>query len=191
MRILAGLVGGLLLLAGLYPVVQIRQQVTKMQEQQKKLQKDLQRLNSSQGDITSLLAEQAHLTELAGFGGELDKFKIINSAIIIELASATPSQIFLTEATFNTDASPPTFRLQGHADNSDSVFEYLNILGKSMIFATPVLESTNEMPIDDTRYFIRFALNGKIKVDELKKMAGIETEPGSPEEPAGEENFFE
>ncbi|MBU1109832.1 MAG: pilus assembly protein PilM [Candidatus Riflebacteria bacterium] len=191
LRIVAGLLGGLLVLAGLYPVVKIRQKVTQSKDQQKKMQDDLKRLNSSQGDITSLLAEQSRLTSMAGLDGELNRYKIINSAIIVELASATPSQIFLTDATFNTDAKPPTFRLQGHADNSDSVFEYLNILGKSPIFDTPVLESTNEMPIDDTRYFIRFALNGKIKAEELKKMAGIASESQTPDENLGEDAFFE
>ena len=182
LRIVAGLLAGLLVLAGLYPVIQIRQKVSKSKEDQKKMQQNLQRLNSSQGDITGLLAEQARLTGLQSFGGELSNLRIINSGIIIELASATPSQIFLTEATFNTTTQPPTFRLQGHADNSDSVFEYLNILGKSAVFVTPVLESTTEMPIDDTRYFIRFALNGKINTEALKKMAGIETEAAGDDE---------
>ena len=194
LRILAGLLAGILALAGLYPVLKIRQKVNDSKESQKKMTKDLQRLNASQGDITALLAEQTRLGGLQSLSSELGKLRIINSGIIIELASATPSQIFLTEITFNTTITPPTFKLQGHADNSDSVFEYLNILGKSTVFDTPALESTTEMPIDDTRYFIRFALNGKINVEALKKMAGIDTGETSDEgdgDDSGGGDFFE
>ena len=61
----------------------------------------------------------------------------------------------------------PGFRLQGHADNSDSVFEFLSELGKSELFHSPILESSQEVPIDETRYFIRFVLNGKIHGNKL------------------------
>ncbi len=192
LRIIAGLLAGLLLLAGLYPVIKVRQKVNQAKEDQKKMRKNLAHLNSSQSDITGLLAEQQKLEGLQSLGKEVKKLRVLNSGIIIELASATPAQIFLTEATFNMTAAPPTFKLQGHADNSDSVFEYLNMLGKSQAFQTPALESTTEMPIDDTRYFIRFALNGKINTEALAKMAGLvneETDLGA--EYAGEEDFFE
>jgi type IV pilus assembly protein PilM len=189
LRIVAGALGGILLLAGLYPVIQIRQKVSAAKEMQKKLQRDLANLSSSQGDIGELLNEQTSLGQLAALGYELEGFRTINSGLIIELASTTPSQIFLTSATFNTQTEPNTFRLQGHADNSDSVFEYLNVLSKSAIFVDPALESTTEMPIDETRYFIRFALNGKINVEELRKMAGLEPLGEPPAEPVAEEAY--
>lgn len=193
LRILAGVLAAILLLIGLYPVIKIRQKVTQAKDDQKKMKRELSNLNSSQGDVASLLAEQTRLTNLQSFGDELNKLRIINSGIIIELASATPSQIFLTEVTFNTNVNPPTFKLQGHADNSDSVFEYLNMLGKSKIFETPALESTTEMPIDDTRYFIRFALNGKINTGALNKLAGLSSESnndGGSEDDVTSEDFY-
>ncbi|HAE38722.1 MAG TPA: hypothetical protein DCG57_08800 [Candidatus Riflebacteria bacterium] len=190
LRILTGLIAGILLLAGLYPVVKIRQAVTQSKDNQKKIQRELNELNASQGDITQLLSEQARLTGLQSFGIELDRLRIINSVIIIELASSTPSQIFLNNANFNSQSDPPTFRLQGTADNSDSVFEYMNILSRSPIFESPALESTQEMPIDDVRYFIKFALNVKIKREELRKMVGLEPEQEvSVDAPVAEESF--
>lgn len=177
LRILAGVLAAILVLIGLYPVFKIRQKVNDTKNMQKKLQRELADLSTSQGDINEVLAEQAKLTSMQNFGIEVERMRIVNSAIILELASTTPSQIFLSNATFNSQAQPPTFRIQGTADNSDSVFEYLNILAKSPIFQDPALESTQEMPIDDTRYFIRFALNGKINKAELRKAAGLEPEP--------------
>lgn len=190
LRILTGLLAGILLLVGLYPVVKIRQAVTQSKDNQKKIQRELNELNASQGDITQLLSEQVRLTGLQSFGIELDRLRVINSAIIIELASSTPSQIFLNNASFNSQSDPPTFRLQGTADNSDSVFEYMNILSRSPIFESPALESTQEMPIDDVRYFIKFALNVKIKRGELRKMVGLEPEQEvSADAPIAEEVF--
>ncbi|KAF1080010.1 MAG: hypothetical protein GQF41_3686 [Candidatus Rifleibacterium amylolyticum] len=177
LRILAGVLAAILVLIGLYPVFKIRQKVNDTKNMQKKLQRELADLSTSQGDINEVLAEQSKLTSMQNFGIEVERMRIVNSAIILELASTTPSQIFLSNATFNSQAQPPTFRIQGTADNSDSVFEYLNVLAKSPIFQDPALESTQEMPIDDTRYFIRFALNGKINKAELRKAAGLEPEP--------------
>jgi hypothetical protein len=63
------------------------------------------------------------VTKLEDFPNELKRLKITNSRLLIELASSTPKQIFLTSAEFNTAAAEPFFKLLGHADNSDSVFE--------------------------------------------------------------------
>jgi Tfp pilus assembly protein PilN len=190
LRILAGVLAAILVLAGLYPVFKIRQKVNDAKNQQKKLQRELGDLSTSQGDINEVLAEQTRLTTMQNFGVEIERMRIVNSAVILELASTTPAQIFLSNASFNSQAQPPTFRIQGTADNSDSVFEYLNILAKSPVFLDPALESTQEMPIDDTRYFIRFALNGKINTAELRKVAGLEPEPELlPDAPPPEEGY--
>ncbi len=177
LRILVGVLAAILVLVGLYPVIQIRQKVNEAKNFQKKLQRDLGNLSTSQRDINEVLAEQAKLTSMQNFGIEIERMRIVYSVLVLELASATPAQIFLNSATFNSAERPLAFRLQGTADNSDSVFEYLNILAKSRVFQNPTLESTQEMPIDDTRYFIRFALNGKINTAELRKIAGMEPEP--------------
>ena len=177
LRILAGALAAIIALIGLYPVFKIRQKVNDEKSKQKKLQRELGELGGSQGDINLVLEEQTKLTSMQNFGLEIERMRIVNSVIILELASTTPAQIFLSGATFNSQTQPPTFRIQGTADNSDSVFEYLNILAKSTVFQDPALESTQEMPIDDTRYFIRFALNGKINTVELRKRAGLEPEP--------------
>ena len=67
-------------------------------------------------------------------------------------------------------------------------------MSKSAVFISPALESTSEMPIDDTRYFIRFSLNGKINVGELKKMAGLAAEETTSDETvsegASDEDFY-
>jgi hypothetical protein len=66
----------------------------------------------------------------------------------------------------------------------------MNILSRSPIFESPALESTQEMPIDDVRYFIKFALNVKIKRGELRKMVGLEPEQEvSADAPIAEEVF--
>jgi hypothetical protein len=68
----------------------------------------------------------------------------------------------------------------------------LSILGKSQLLQNPALETTQEVPIDETRYFIRFVLNGKINTAQL-----TDAEPASEEgsaEGGGEEsteNMFE
>lgn len=167
LRILTGLLAALLILAGLYPVIKIRQQVTTTKDDYKKLQRKLAQLRSSQGDVTAMLDIQKQLEENENFTDDLLAFKIQNSQVLVELASLTPKQIFLTNAEFSTLKAEPGFRLQGHADNSDSVFEFLSELGKSELFHSPILESSQEVPIDETRYFIRFVLNGKIHGNKL------------------------
>jgi len=167
LRIIAGLLAALLILLGLYPVVKIRQQVTKTKDELKKLNAKLAQLNASQSDVQAMLAEQEKMKQFESFPNEVKRLKIKNAQILVELASMTPRQIFLTNAEFVTSGADPNFKLQGHADNSDSVFEFLSDLGKSQLFHSPALESTQEVPIDDTRYFIRFVLNGKIYPEKL------------------------
>ncbi len=186
LRIIIGLLAGVLLLLGMYPVIKISQELSKTKDDNKKLQKKLGELNASQGDVATLLAEQEQLTQFESFPEEIGKLRLQNSKIMLEIASLTPKQIFLTNAEFLTNNSDPHFRLQGHADNSDSVFEFLSDLGKSSIFTNPALETTQEVPIDEERFFIRFVLNGKIKAEALRT-APSEGGEGNPEESPGEE----
>lgn len=176
LRIVAGLLGTIVLLVGLYPIVSIRKKVTDTKTNYKKLQRDLRQLRSAQNEATSLLAEQSALAKYKNFAKELDKLKTNNSELLLEIASATPRQIFLTSAEISKGATDASLKLRGHADNSDSVFEYLSILGKSKALQTPLLELTDEVEIDETRFFIRFALNCKIDFDVFKPKPEIEEE---------------
>jgi len=176
LRIIAGLLAALLILLGLYPVVKIRQQVTKTKDEFKKLNAKLAQLNASQGDVQAMLVEQEKMKQYENFPNEIERLKIKNAQLLVELASMTPRQIFLTTAEFATTGEDPHFKLQGHADNSDSVFEFLSDLGKSELFHSPTLESTQEVPIDETRYFIRFVLNGKIRPEKLTSAQPVEEE---------------
>jgi len=176
LRILAGLLAALLLIIGLVPVVKIRQNVTATKENFKKLTKKLNELRATQGEVTELLAEQESLKTSGNFGRDLHFLRTYYSPVIVEIASLTPRQIFLTHAEFPVQGGNLSFKFQGHADNSDSVFEYLNILGKSAIFSNPALETTQEVAIDDSRYFIRFVLNGKINAEQIRKIAGPASE---------------
>lgn len=176
LRIIAGLLAALLILLGLYPVVKIRQEVTKTKDEFKKLNAKLAQLNASQGDVQAMLVEQEKMKQYENFPNEIERLKIKNAQLLVELASMTPRQIFLTTAEFATTGDDPHFKLQGHADNSDSVFEFLSDLGKSEVFNSPTLESTQEVPIDETRYFIRFVLNGKIRPEKLTSAQPAEEE---------------
>ncbi len=190
LRIIAGLLAAVLILVGLYPIIKIRRQVSTTKEDYKILQKKLAQLNESQGDVSTVLEEQKQLTQLESFPNELERFKLQNSKILVEIASLTPKQIFLTNAEFVTTGSDPHFRFQGHADNSDSVFEFLGALGRSAIFTNPALESTQEVPIDEERYFIRFVLNGKINPVELTAAKPDESAEGE-EDDGGMEPMME
>lgn len=181
LRIIAGLLAALLILLGLYPIVKIRQEVTKTKDEFKKLNAKLAQLNASQGDVQAMLVEQEKMKQYESFPNEIERLKIKNAQLLVELASMTPRQIFLTTAEFVTTGDDPHFKLQGHADNSDSVFEFLSDLGKSEVFNSPTLESTQEVPIDETRYFIRFVLNGKIRPEKLTS-----AQPAEEEAPAEE-----
>lgn len=176
LRIIAGLLAALLILLGLYPIVKIRQEVTKTKDEFKKLNAKLSQLNASQGDVQAMLVEQEKMKQYESFPNEIERLKIKNAQLLVELASMTPRQIFLTTAEFATTGEDPNFKLQGHADNSDSVFEFLSDLGKSELFQSPTLESTQEVPIDETRYFIRFVLNGKIRPEKLTSAQPVEEE---------------
>lgn len=174
LRILAGLFVTLFLLTALYPVLNIRKNISTTKDNFKKLSAELKKVTSTQGDVAKLVVEQEELGIYGNIKERLLDFKTANSAIILEIASLTPKQIFLTHAEFAYPGEEMTFKFLGHADNSDSVFEYLSLLGKSSIFRYPALESTQEVPIDSTRYFIRFVLNGKIDKELLEKLTYLD-----------------
>jgi Tfp pilus assembly protein PilN len=168
LRIIAGLLAIMVITIGLVPVIKIRQTLADSKLEEKKLKRKLSQLNRSQAEVSQLLREQEDLKKFDTFSKEIKKLSVNNSIVLIEIASLTPKQIFLTAAEFS-QTSPKSFKFFGHADNSDSVFEYLSILGKSELFKNPMLESTQEVPIDEKRYFIRFVLSGKIDEKALKK----------------------
>lgn len=188
LRILAGLLLVLVLAVGLIPVVKIRGAVAKEKSDEKKMKKELARLKGSQKEVSQLLTEQEALNKYSKFESELKKLSTYNSQVLLEIASLTPKQIFLTATEFE-QTTPPSFRLLGHADNSDSVFEYLSVLGKSPFFENPILESTQEVPIDETRYFLRFVVGGKMNEKALRKDPMTQSSSSAAEEE--EDNFFE
>jgi type IV pilus assembly protein PilM len=164
LRILAGCLLGLILLLGSYPIVKIRGQVEKAKKDYTKLESQLKELTTSQEEVTQLLADKERLGKEAGFADELRASKVPLSEILLELASLTPRQVFLQNASIQVAAEPKTFRLSGHTDTSDRVFEFLKTLGQSKFFKNPALESTEEVTIDESHFFIRFALNGRIEI---------------------------
>ncbi len=178
LRILAGLLAAFILLVASYPVVKVRQDVAKAKNDFKKLSSRLEELNSSQAEVTQLLAEKALLEKEAGLTNELLANKVPLSEILLDLASSTPSQIFLTNAHIQVRANPRMFRLSGHTDTSDRVFEYLKALNNSTFFRGSTLESTEEVPIDAERFFIKFSLVGKIVIPEPPPPAPAEGEGG-------------
>jgi type IV pilus assembly protein PilM len=186
LRIIAVLLAVLILAVGAIPVIKIRNEIEKSKTDEKKMKKKLSQLQSSQREVTELLAEQERLAKYSTFSQELKKFSSQNSVVLLEIASLTPKQIFLTTAEF-TNTTPPGFKFYGHADNSDSIFEYLNVLGKSQIFSNPVLDKTQEMPIDEERYFLRFELSGKINTTALSPKSDTGEEP----EEESEDNFID
>lgn len=167
LRIIAALLTILILAVGLVPVIGIRKKIEDAKNDEKKMKRKLSQLEGSQREVTQLLSEQEAMKKYSSFSKELSKFASNNSLVLVEIASITPKQIFLTTAEFS-ESDPPKFKFYGHADNSDSIFEYLNILGKSAIFNNPILDKTQEVAIDENRYFLRFELSGGINAKALK-----------------------
>lgn len=185
LRIIAVLLAVLIIAIGLIPVVKIRNKVEAAKLSEKKMKQKLTQLQSSQQEVAQLLEEQGRMKKFSTFSRELQKFSRNNSAILIEIASLTPRQIFLTATEFNHSNNPPGFKFLGHADNSDSIFEYLNLLGKSSFFRNPVLQKTQEVAIDESRYFLRFEISGQINDESLR---GGSVSPEEVEEAVGAED---
>ncbi len=185
LRILAVCILGLLTLLGSYPIVKIRGDVEKAKREYAKLDSHLKQLTSSQEEVTKLLADKERLGKEAGFAEELRSSRIPLSEILLELASLTPRQVFLQNAMIQVSAEPKTYRLSGHTDTSDRVFDFLKTLGRSKFFKNPALESTEEVAIDEDRYFIRFSLNGRMEIPAPPPPE--EAEPEEPSEDGGKE----
>ena len=151
-----------------YPVISINKQLTKAKQEFKKLSQKKAQIEKENSDVAALLETQKKLEKYASLPDELNKFKIINSKVLAEIISLTPQQIFLTDFELDLQSDEPKFSLSGQADNSESVFDYLSLLGNSKILINPMLNSTNETPIDDNKYFIIFSLSGMIEKNALQ-----------------------
>ena len=92
---------------------------------------------------------------------------MLNTKLLVKLLGMVPKEIFLTNAEFHLNSNNPTVELYGHADNSDSVFLFLSDLSKEKMFKKANLKSTNEVEIDEERYFIRFVISIDVNTDEL------------------------
>ncbi|MBP7635757.1 pilus assembly protein PilM [Candidatus Ozemobacteraceae bacterium] len=163
-RLIAALLGVLYLLLLLIPVVKIRQDVSAVKTEYQKLQNKLGELTSSQNEVTELLAEKDRLTKEIGFPDEVKKLRFPNSQILLEIASITPKQIFIQELVISRQANPATFKITGQTDSSDRVFDYIRYFENATFLKSPAIESTEEVPIDDKKDFIKFALSGNIVI---------------------------
>jgi len=164
LRTIAALLAIIFLLIGSYPIIKVRQDVAKAKANVKTLNARLAELTTSQGEVTQLMADRERLSKEAGFADEILKEKTPISGILLDLASATPKEVFLSNALLQTTGEAKTFKLSGQTDSSDRVFEYLKILSTSVFFKNPSLESTEEVAIDNDRCFIKFSLTGKIEI---------------------------
>ena len=149
------------------PVVLVNKKLENVKKEYKTMERELNKLKSDQSEVDKLLKEQANLNKFAEVSEELKEYRILNTKLIIKILSIVPKEIFLTNAEFNLNSNNPSVELYGHADNSDSVFQFLSQMSQISLFQKPVLKSTNEVEIDEERYFIRFVLTCEINKDEL------------------------
>ncbi len=163
LRILAGLLGAFLLLLMAFPVVKINQDLTGVKADVVKMNQKLAELRSSNEEVTQLRSDKERLEKESGLPGELKKARFPISEMLLDLASATPSQIFITSAALTKNGETRSLKIQGQTDTSDRVFEYLKFLGAGSFFKRPTLESSEEVPIDEQKYFIRFSVNVEVQ----------------------------
>ncbi|HNV70794.1 MAG TPA: pilus assembly protein PilM, partial [Candidatus Ozemobacteraceae bacterium] len=188
LRIIAVLLAIIIIAGGAYPLVKVRQNLAKTKSDFKKFNTQLEELTASNKEVTDLNAEREQLEKLAGFADELKKYSFPTSEALLELATIVPKQIFLISGEIRNESGRRIFKITGHSDNSDRVFEFLKVFATSTRFLkNPSLEATEEVPIDESRYFIRFVLNGQIVIPEPEKPAAPEGEGDSSEPaPSGE-----
>ncbi|MBP5467622.1 MAG: pilus assembly protein PilM [Candidatus Riflebacteria bacterium] len=167
LRILAVLILIILIAGFATPVIIVNKQLNKIKADYNKMNRELSRLKQDQSEVDRLLKEQENLKKYANLSEELKSYKILNTKLIIKLLSLVPQEIFITDASFNLNFDNPTVVLNGHADNSDSVFTFLSLLSKENLFRNPVLKSTKEIEIDQERYFIRFEMTTGVDIDHL------------------------
>jgi len=165
LRILAGLIGTLLLIVIIYPFIMIRQNVKKAISDQKKYTQQLEELKTTQNEVTQLLADKERLGREAGFADEIRAMNFPNSQMLLELASITPKEIFIINLTFNRDEKKRTFRMTGHADTKERVFGYLKKLnqGQTGFFRNSSRVSNEEVPIDENHSYAHFVIDGTIQ----------------------------
>jgi type IV pilus assembly protein PilM len=166
-RIGAAILIGLFLLICFIPVFKINKKLNGTKNDIKKMSARISKIQQENGNISELLQQQASLKKYADFEDNLTKLKLPTSRVIMELIKITPNQIFLKSLDLNLSKDASTFSLTGHADSSDSVFEYLSVLGMSEIFKNSMLRSTEEALIDESRYFIKFGLSGSLNTASL------------------------
>ena len=167
LRILAGVLVVLIGVGASTPVIIVNKRLNNAKAESKKLEKSLNDLKNDQSEVDKLLKQQSNINRFANISEELNDYKMLNTKLLVKLLSMVPKEIFLTNAEFNLRTSNPTVELYGHADNSDSVFLFLSDLTKEKMFKKPNLKSTNEVEIDEDRYFIRFVISIDINTDEL------------------------
>lgn len=182
-RMIAALLGVLCLLIMLLPIVKIRQDVSSIIAEYKKLQVHLEQLTSSQNEVTQLLQEKEQLAKEIGFPDEVKKFRFPNSEILLEIASITPRQIFIQELNITRQNGQNAFSISGQTDSSDRVFDYVRYFEHTKFLKSPAINSTEEVPIDEKRYFIKFALSGQVVIPVPEEPA--EGSEPQPEEPGG------
>lgn len=192
LRILAVLLLCVILAGTAYPVIYINNKYAATQKQSKNLDRDLKKLKGDQSEVNRLLQEQQNLEKFTEIAEQLKAYKIVNTKVLIKLLSLVPKEIFITSLELNTTSQAPNLELQGHADNSDSVFQFLSDMGQCSMFSKPILKSTQEVEIDEERYFIRFVLSSEINSDDLyiSEENSENEEEGEEEEDLGEDDFI-
>ena len=168
LRIIAVIIVILILSLSFLPVMSIKKQFNNAIKEQKKLQQQKDQIIKENGNVSELLETQKNIEKYTSFADNLMNLKIYNSKVLAEIASFTPQQIFLTELSIELQGQEGKFTISGDSDNSESVFDYLSILGESKILINPILSSTKETPIDDNKYYINFVINGLIDKEAIK-----------------------
>ncbi|MBQ3643348.1 MAG: pilus assembly protein PilM, partial [Candidatus Riflebacteria bacterium] len=149
------------------PVVLVNKKLDNVKKEYKTMEKELNKLKSDQSEVDKLLKEQDNLNKFAKVSEELKDYKLLNTKLIISILTLIPKEIFLTNTEFHLNSDNPYIEIYGHADNSDSVFQLLSTMSQNKLFEKPVLKSTNEVEIEEERYFIRFVLTTGINTEEL------------------------
>ncbi len=169
------------------PVLFLNKRLANLKQEYKDLEKELNKLKEEQSEVDKLLKEQDYLNKFANFSEDLKDFRLLNTKLIIKLLAIIPREIFLVNVDFHLNENTPTLEIHGHADNSDNVFKLLSEMSKSDLFKGPKLKSTNEVEIDEERYFIRFVLTSEIDTEKLYPDYKPEEEEKDDEEDGEEE----
>lgn len=166
-RIGAAIIVAVLLLVCFIPVYKINKKLNNTKNDIKKMSAKIAQIERDNGNISELLRQQASFKKFSDFESNLMTLKMPSSKLIMELIKITPRQIFLRTLDLTLEKNSSTFSITGHADSSDSVFEYLSVLGMSDIFKNSMLRSTEEALIDENRYFIKFGLSGNLNTSSI------------------------